>query len=292
MVEWIAAGAAGLLAAGLGIKVWLMRKAAREMARGLRARQEMETNTLIDVSGRDKEMRKLAAQFNRELVRLREARLQYQRGDLELKEAVTGISHDLRTPLTAIRGYLELLEREEDPALVRKYLGLISNRVESMSRLTEELFRYSVVTSEPVNLQPVDLNRALEESLVSFYGAFQGRGITPEISLPEGPVPRQLDGEALSRILSNILSNALKYSGGDLKAALTEDGRATFENSAPGLNPVSAARLFDRFYTVETGRGSTGLGLSIAKQLTERMGGSITAGWEKGRLCIELVFPK
>lgn len=292
MVEWIAAGAAGLLAAGLGIKVWLMRKAAREMARGVREHKDTETNTLVDISSRDGAMRELACVLNGDLAALREKRRQYQQGDLELKEAVENISHDLRTPLTAIRGYLELLEREEDPALVRKYLGLVAGRVEAMNRLTEELFRYSVVAAEPVKLQPVDLSRALEESLVSFYGAFQAKGITPEISLPEGPVLRQLDGDALSRILSNILSNALKYSGGDLKAALTEDGRATFENSAPGLNPVSAARLFDRFYTVETGRGSTGLGLSIAKQLTERMGGSITAGWEKGRLCIELVFPK
>ena len=292
MAGGILAAVLGCVAAGLGIKVRLMRKAARELVQGLKERKDMETNTLVDISSRDRAMRKLAAALNRDLALLREKRRQYQQGDLELKEAVTNISHDLRTPLTAIRGYLELLEREESPALARKYLGLIAGRVEAMSRLTEELFRYSVVAAEPVRLQPVDFSRALEESLVSFYGAFQGRGIAPEISLPEGPVPRQLDGEALSRVLSNILSNALKYSGGDLKAALTKDGRATFENSAPGLNPVSAARLFDRFYTVETGRDSTGLGLSIAKLLTERMGGAITASWEKGRLRIELSFPE
>lgn len=291
MAEWIAAAVLGCVAAGLGIKVWLMRKAAREMARSVGEHKDTETNILVDISSRDGAMRELACVLNGDLAALREKRRQYQQGDLELKEAVENISHDLRTPLTAIRGYLELLEREEDPALARKYLGLVAGRVEAMNRLTEELFRYSVVAAEPVKLQPVDFSRALEESLVSFYGAFQGRGITPEISLPERPVPRQLDGEALSRVLSNILSNALKYSGGDLKAALTADGRATFENSAPGLSPVSAARLFDRFYTVETGRDSTGLGLSIAKLLTERMGGSITAAWEKGRLRIELVFP-
>jgi len=272
-------------------KVWVMRKAAREMARGLRVRKESETNTLLDISSRDREMRELALGLNGELAELREKRLQYQQGDLELKEAVTNISHDLRTPLTAIRGYLELLEQEGDPVLTRKYLGLIGNRVEAMSRLTEELFRYSVAAGEPVSLSQVDLGRALEESLVSFYGALQGRGITPEISLPESPVPRQLDPEALSRILSNILSNALKYSAGDLKVALTPEGRATFENSAPGLSPISAARLFDRFYTIETGRDSTGLGLSIARLLTERMGGTITSSWQHGRLTIELYFP-
>lgn len=291
MLGWIIAGATGCIAAGLGAKVFLMRKAAREMAQGLRAHKGMETNTLVDISSRDKAMRGLASALNEDLAQLREQRRQYQQGDLELKEAVTNISHDLRTPLTAVRGYLNLLEQEGDPALIRKYLKLVGNRVDAMNRLSEELFRYSVATAGEVSLVPVDLSRALEESLVSFYGALQGRGITPEIDLPPGPVPRMLDPDALGRVLSNILSNALKYSAGDLKVALTPEGRATFENSAPGLNPVSAARLFDRFYTVETGRDSTGLGLSIAKLLTERMGGAVTATHTDGRLCIDLHFP-
>ena len=168
MAGWILAAVLGCVAAGLGIKVRLMRKAARELVQGLKERKDMETNTLVDISSRDRAMRKLAAALNRDLALLREKRRQYQQGDLELKEAVTNISHDLRTPLTAIRGYLELLEREESPALARKYLGLIAGRVEAMSRLTEELFRYSVVAAEPVRLQPVDFSRALEESLVSF----------------------------------------------------------------------------------------------------------------------------
>ena len=234
MIEWIAAGAAGALAAGLAARLWLVRKAAREVARGLRARKDMETNTLVDISSRDKAMRELAVEINRELGQLREKRRQYQQGDLELKEAVTNISHDLRTPLTAVRGYLELLAHEDDPALMHQYLGLIAGRVEAMSRLTEELFRYSVVTAEPLGLAPLDLARALEESLVSFYGALQSQGITPEITLPSAPVPRLLDSGALSRVFSNILSNALKYSAGDLAITLTPQGRAIFENAAPG----------------------------------------------------------
>lgn len=291
MIEWIAAGAAGALAAGLAARLWLVRKAAREVARGLRARKDMETNTLVDISSRDKAMRELAVEINRELGQLREKRRQYQQGDLELKEAVTNISHDLRTPLTAVRGYLELLAQEDDPDLMHQYLGLIAGRVEAMSRLTEELFRYSVVTAEPLGLAPLDLARALEESLVSFYGALQSQGITPEITLPSAPVPRLLDSGALSRVFSNILSNALKYSAGDLAITLTPQGRAIFENAAPGLTPISTARLFDRFYTVETGRDATGLGLSIAKLLTERMGGTITAQYQDGRLRIEVSFP-
>ena len=132
--------------------------------------------------------------------------------------------------------------------------------------------------------------RALEESLVSFYGAFSGRGITPQITLPDKPVMRMLEGPALSRVFGNILSNALKYSEGDLAISLDEAGTVVFRNSARALSPVSAARLFDRFYTVETGRDSTGLGLSIAKLLTERMGGTATACLEGGQLSITLHF--
>lgn len=92
----------------------------------------------------------------------------------------------------------------------------------------------------------------------------------------------------MQRILSNILSNTAKYADGDLKVVLTEAGDLLFQNRAPGLSQVEAARLFDRFYTVENAKGATGLGLSIAKLLTEQMGGSIWAQWDKGNLCIVL----
>jgi hypothetical protein len=205
---------------------------------------------------------------------------------------VASISHDLRTPLTAIWGYTDLLEREELPENAKRYLGQIRNRMEAMTKLTEELFCYSLAAGQKeLNPEPVDLRRILEESLMSFYAAMTQRGIRPDISLPEGAVVRMLDPSALGRIFGNIISNALKYSSGDFTAVLEENGAAVFSNSVQGLDPVSAARLFDRFYTVETGRGATGLGLSIAKALTERQGGRIQADVREGRLFITVCFP-
>lgn len=276
-----------LIIFALFAKIYFLRKSAREIAEAFGDRLTADTNTLIDISTRDPYMRKLAADINIQLRLLRKERHRYQQGDLELKEAVTNISHDLRTPLTAINGYLDLLEREEKSENVERYISQIQNRTEVMKNLTEELFRYSVVTSsQELKMERVDVVRVLEESLLSFYAVMQEKGIDPEIKLPEEPVWRQLDVGVVNRIFSNIISNALKYSDGDLSVVMDEKGSITFCNTAQNLNAVAVGRLFDRFYTVEASRNSTGLGLSIAKILTERMGGSIVAEYRNGKLSI------
>ena len=272
-------------------KVYFLRRSAQEIAEAFRERLSADTNTLIDISSRDPDLLKLASEINDQLRLLRAERHRFQQGDHELKEAVTNLSHDLRTPLTAISGYLDLLDREEKSETVTRYLSHIRNRTEALKGLTEELFRYSVVTSQQtLKWEPVNLVRALEESLVSFYGAMQERGIHPEIRLPESPVLRELDAGALSRVFSNIISNALKYSDGDFTVEMKLDGEITFTNTAAGLSAVEVGRMFDRFYTVEAGRNSTGLGLSIAKLLTERMGGKIEASYNIGKVHIIVKF--
>lgn len=145
--------------------------------------------------------------------------------DRQLKEAITNISHDLRTPLTAICGYLDLLEQEEKSEVVNRYFEIIKERTTILKQLTEELFRYSYITSvnHEMIYENVQLNRALEESISSYY------------------------------------------------ATLIE-------------------QLFDRFYTVEAASKSTGLGLTIAKALTEQMNGKISATYEEGGLSIHLKF--
>lgn len=280
-----------LIILALVAKIGFLRKSAQEIGDGFRDRLTADTNTLIDISTRDPYMRKLAADINAQLRLLRKERHRYQQGDLELKEAVTNISHDLRTPLTAINGYLSLLERENKSENVQRYLSQIQNRTDALIQLTEELFRYSMVTSmQSLNYEPVDLVRALEESLISFYAVMEEKNMEPEIKLPEEPVWMQLDKGAVNRIFSNIISNAMKYSAGDLRVVMSADGTVTFSNAAKNLNAVAVGRLFDRFYTVEASRNSTGLGLSIAKVLTERMNGTIEASYKDGRLNIEVRF--
>ncbi len=290
---WTVIGALAVILVILMIKIILLQKAAEEIRRGFEEKLMGDTNTLIDISCRDRHMRNLAASVNTQLRRLRSQRLRFQQGDLELKNAVTNISHDLRTPLTAIFGYLDLLEKEEKSDTVRRYTDIIRNRAQMMTQLTEELFRYSVILSGEKVLSPerVILGEVLEESIAAFYSVLHQRGIEPRILIPEAKICRRLDRSALSRVFSNLLQNAVKYSDGDLEIRLSETGEIIFSNSAQALNTVQAGRLFDRFYTVESGRKSTGLGLSIARTLTERMGGSINAEYRDGKLYLILLFP-
>lgn len=290
---WAAAAVLAAVVLALGVKVWLLRRGAKALRLDLSQKLREDTNTLLSLPCRDRELRRLAASLNEELRLLRKERLRYQQGDRELKEAVVNVSHDLRTPLTALSGYVELLKGEALSPAGQRYLSQIEDRAQAMQAMTEELFRYSLAAEETaLTLEPVDLRAAVEEALLSFYGAFQQKGVVPQLSLPQGPVTRQLDKAALSRVLGNILTNALKYSPGELAVALSPAGGLTFSNPAPGLDPVSAGRLFHRFYTVESSAQSTGLGLSIARELTQRLGGTISARWEAGRLQVELTFPE
>ena len=161
-----------------------------------------------------------------------------------------------------------------------------------MTQLTEELFRYSVATTADTPLHPesVCLNDALAESLAAHYEILTARNIQPRIELPPCPVNRLLDKAALGRILDNLLNNAVKYAQGELDVTLTAEGCLRFTNAAPGLDAVDAQQLFHRFYTVQNAHRSTGLGLAIAKTLTQQMGGRIAAQVQDGQLTVEVEF--
>lgn len=292
MQEWLvwAVVLLSIVAVAQFLYILTLKGSVRRIARDFSEKLSMDTNTTVSVSIADPEIRRLALLINRELKALRKERLKLQQGDRELKNAVINIAHDLRTPLAAISGYLELMETVPTDENGARYLTVIRERTDALKQLTEELFQYSVITSacDDMKLTSLSLISELEIALTGAYGMLSQRGIVPEIHMPVTDVRRVLDHTAMQRILSNILSNTAKYADGDLRVVLTQDGELRFQNRAPGLSQVEVDRLFDRFYTVENAKGSTGLGLSIAKLLTEQMGGSIRAQWDHGNLSIVL----
>lgn len=294
MFPWILCGILLISVFLLIGKIILLKRSMDEICAEFKEHLLVNTNTLVSISSNDAHVKKLASEINIQLRLLRKQRRQYLNGDRELKDAVTNISHDLRTPLTAIFGYLDLLEAEEKSEKVARYVMAIQNRTEVLKQLTEELFRYSIIVSvhEPIQLAPICVNHVLEESLVSFYAALTKHGITPQLDIAEKEIIRILNKTALLRVFSNILNNAIKYSDSDLKVELLETGEIIFSNTAQNLNEVQIGKLFNRFFSVETARNGAGLGLSISKTLVEQMHGNITAKYHDGILSICLDFPE
>lgn len=285
----------GIMAAviiALLIKIYLLKRSAKEIAEGFADKLQTDTNTLISISSGDKDMRMLADSINQQLKILRREYHLYTQGDKELKNAVTNISHDLRTPLTAICGYLDIIKREELPPDIKQYLDIISERAGFMRQLTEELFRYSVILSQGASADTEDVyvNQLLAESTSGYYAVLTEHNIEPQIHITDKKIIRRLNKGALSRVFSNLLGNAVKYCDGDLEITLSDNGEIVFANTAKGLSVVQVQKLFDRFFTVETARNSTGLGLSIVKALVEQMEGKISAEYKNDKLYIKLIF--
>lgn len=277
--------------AALSIKLAAILTALKEINARLPEIVQGGTNNLICVSSADKNVKKLALTLNGQLTELRKKELVYTDGDREIKTALINAAHDLRTPLTVICGYLDLLESESSPQAAAEYIAVMREKAHALSELTEELFSYSVTFDDGKNRPPekIEMGEALTECLAGFYSSFKKRGITPLIDVKSQPFYIIADKKDVDRLFSNVINNALKYSTGEFSVT-AEGGKITFTNSAEGLDNIDAAKLFDRFYTVKNGRTSTGLGLSIAKTLCARMGGKIYANLSDGSLSVTLEF--
>lgn len=277
----------------LFIKIAAMRISLKELTRDYRERAELDSDTLIGVSCRDRRIRELATAMNETISSLRTSYHSYKQGDEKLKAAITNVAHDIRTPLTAICGYLELAERMEKTPELRKYLDIINERALYMKKLVEELFEYSVINSKnnKEEMQDVNINQVLEDSIMNLYPSFLEYDIDLKADISEKEVIRKIYPSYVERIFNNLLSNAIKYSDGDLEVTLTENGKLTMKNSASSLDKVKVGKLFERFYTVENAdKNSAGLGLSIVQSFAEKMNCPINADYVEGKLVIEIEF--
>lgn len=288
-MAWVICAVLAVVCILLLVKIYYLRKSCDEIIDKLDLIMSDDTNAKITILSDDRHMKLLATELNRRLRQIRKDQLKYISGDRELKDAITNISHDLRTPLTAIMGYLQIMKDIPKSEKLEQYLAIIKGRAEAMKQLTEELFRYSVVLSEQQS-QPEQtvVNKVLEDSVMSYYAAMSEKGIVPVVDITEEKITRLLDPTALARVFANLMNNAIKYSGGDLEISLREPCVIEFSNSAPEMTNTQVERLFDRFYTVEAAHKSTGLGLSIARTLIEQMGGTIDAALDGEKLTITI----
>ena len=274
----------------LTIKLYFIKKSVKEIRVSINKIIKADTNQLLTISSSDKEIKSLANDLNKELQELRKEKLQYQNGNQELKRIITNISHDMRTPLTAISGYIDLMKENKEKQ--KEYMKIIEKKTEELTLLTDQLFDFSKTMDIGVEMQREKccINEILEETLANMYHFFKEKQIEPKLEICTQKIYKDLDKHSIIRVFENILSNVCKYSDGDFKVTLNEKGIITFSNKATSLDATTVQKIFDRYFTVENAKKSTGLGLSISKQLVKLNGGKISAKYVNEYLIIQIEF--
>ena len=254
---------------------------------------EKDTNILLSLSSGERSLKRLVDSLNKEIKVLLSLKREYSKGIFDIKKSAENIAHDIRTPLTAVKGYVNLLEKEDLSEEGRKYLEIIKSRVDYMKDMTEELFlSLSMKSRGVVTLSDIDAKSILEEALVSYLVEFEKKDIIPRVVTPKDKVIIKADSKALYRIYVNIISNALKYGEGDFVVEMKGNGDTVFSNYAPGMDKIEAARLLDRYYTISDAKASSGIGLSISKEMVEEMGGKLGVDLLDQRLYISITFQR
>ncbi len=284
----------------LTIKLYKLKKALKDVNKQLKEQCKTKAFSPLQMELGDKEMEELGERLNDYLRLYSECEARSKATEIKLKRAIANMSHDLRTPLTSILGYIQLL-REEDVTLEEKekFLEVAQKKGKSLQGLLNDFFKLSVVESVDyeLSLQPINVDNLVKELLFSYYDHFIQKQVQPELLFPNKPLWVLGDEEAITRVVENLVGNVLKHAKGEVKVKLYEVGEQVdleVSNWADGLSQEAVDKLFDRFYKadkIRMGNGA-GLGLCIAKSFMEKMGGSMEAHLEGGRLVITCRWEK
>ncbi|EOU1502566.1 HAMP domain-containing histidine kinase [Clostridium perfringens] len=222
----------------------------------------------------------------------------YKEKDMELREAIANMSHDLRTPLTSIMGYVYLLNDDKlDKEERKEYLKIIEKRSLVLNDLITNFYGLSRIQADQyeIKLEPVNLELVLGEIIAAFYETLDYKFGEPEINIEEGVGPILGDKQALNRIFTNLIENIIKHGEGEVKISLKKKNKyivMEFSNKAEELESKDVNRIFEKFFTkdrMRTGQ-NTGLGLAIVKLLVEKQGQKIEAKKVGNRLVINIIW--
>ena len=273
------------------LKLYFMKKSIKEISASLEEILNLKSNNILTISSSDNDLKLLTSKINKELKSLSKQRLQYENANQILKRNITNISHDIRTPLTAINGYIGML-RDNDNIKNDKYIKIIQEKTNDLINLSNQLFIFSMSIDNDLKLNKKKycINEILEEVLASYYDIFKEKNIVPKIEIIKEKIYRNIDKNSIIRVIENIISNVIKYSDGDFKVILDKNGKIIFSNKSKSLDTTSVQKIFGRYFTVENAKKSTGIGLSIAKELIELNNGTINAKYIRGYLIIEIII--
>jgi signal transduction histidine kinase len=273
------------------IKLFSYKAQIRDITNQIKDFKERKTNKKINTKINYKNIEELAFEIN-EYLEL------YKRNEQEkvvfedtLKQGIANMSHDLRTPLTSIIGYLKLLK--EDALDKDEALDIIKNKTNKLNVLINDFFELASIESEDYELDmtKVNLTNIVRDEILSLYEAFENKGLEPKINILDKPIFIMGDKDSLERIIDNLLSNTLKYAEKDIEINLEESNNKAIlkiSNICTSIDEEDIIHIFDRFYMadqVRKGQG-VGLGLSIVKSLMEKMNGVIISKLEEDKVSI------
>ena len=272
----------------------------RKICRSLNFYRKNKSNLQITTDINFREINALKNELNLLIDEQRKSENEYKQNDESLKTTITNLSHDIRTPLTSLDGYFQLLTECDDAKEREKYCRIINGRIKSLNEMLEELFTYAKLQDNGYTLEKekINVNRLLFDTVFSFYDDFKNTGTEPQLEIIESPVYIYGDEIALKRVFQNIIKNALIHinqENKNVKISMEIKENKTeiyFSNSISEEETIDCQMVFDRFYKSDKARSkaSTGLGLYIAKQLTVSMGGEISAETDGRNFTVHLVF--
>lgn len=289
-----------LITAGvLSVRLWCYRTQMRHMLDELYFLENNDTNSLLTSRIAVGSTQAVILAVNHLLTRYRENERRLLRENKIYRESITSISHDIRTPLTSAKGYLQMLQRqnvsEEKKA---QFLSTVERRLDHLNNMLNQLFEYARIEAGELALEPEELNvgNLFAETISLFYNDFVQKGFVPEIDIAKKPCKIYADRNALVRIMENLIRNALVHGiGGFWFSVRVTEQQALIgvSNLTDSIESYELDSIFDRFYTTDHSRScrTTGLELAIVKQFAQQMGGSVQATLEEGRFTVQVMLP-
>lgn len=260
--------------------------------------ENRETNCKLKFAYPDKNFENLLKEINEYLEKSQTDKIRYIRREEEIRKEIENISHDLRTPLTSIRGYLELMnDKTTTEEEKQEYISVVERRAKGLQNLIQTFYDLSRLEANEykLNIEVTDINKELREQILGFYNDFEKKKINIDVDLGKGPAYVQVDKNAIERVFTNLIQNAIKYSKSDFKVLSEKKDKEviiTFANDIQGLEKEEVKLLFNRFYMKDVSRNnqSSGLGLTVTKLLIEAMRGDIEAEIEEDWIKFKVKF--
>ena len=280
-----------------GILFWKYQRQVQDICRQLSFLLKNESNMLITGDTGFGGLKELMEILNQFLISRKNERKRYLDKEKMISDTYTNLSHDIRTPLTSLDGYFQLLEQSGDPKEQKHYMDIIQERIHSLKEMLEELFLFTKLKNESFHLElkRCCLNQVLKQTIFSYYDEWTAKGIQPEIRITDQPLYIEGNESALHRLFQNVIKNALDHGTKRIGISLDEDnGKILIQicNKVRDPETIDPEKVFERFYKADEARSrtSSGLGLSIAKEFTEQMHGKIWAKLDRQVFCIKISF--